>query len=90
MVFSGGYAAYAFEQEMNGPTWVQPAGRGAAPQCEAFEVELINQINLVICVKLYIYTVYNYIYILYMYNDMYILGFEWKTHPPFMSNTHML
>ena len=24
----GGYAAYAFEQEMNGPTWVQPAGRG--------------------------------------------------------------
>lgn len=23
-----GYAAYAFEQEMNGPTWVQPAGRG--------------------------------------------------------------
>ena len=24
----GGYAAYAFEQQMNGPTWVQPAGRG--------------------------------------------------------------
>jgi hypothetical protein len=45
MVFSGGYAAYAFEQEMNGPTWVQPAGRGAAPQCEPFEVELISQIN---------------------------------------------
>ena len=61
---------------------------------EPFEVELINQINLVICVKLYVYIYTVYIYIIIyiyisidVYNDMYILGLEWKNPSPLSYQT---